>query len=139
MLVGLKDFKERKVAVLVGLLKDMIKITDRLVIMKDQRKSNPRAHRGFPYVEVFFVAESRAPVRKLGPASLVYLIGQLAAVIYLVCPLTTKLKIACGLFGRYGIDRAEGAPFESSSNGKPGNNHHSPVIIGSGIAVKGGR
>ena len=37
MLVGFKDLKKRKVAVLIGLLKDVIEITDRLVIMQDER------------------------------------------------------------------------------------------------------
>ena len=47
MLVGFKDLKKRKVAVLIGLLKDVIEITDRLVIMQDERKSDPSTHQLF--------------------------------------------------------------------------------------------
>ena len=56
MLVGFKDLKERKVAVLIGLLKDAIEITDRLVIVQNERKSDPSTHQLFSCIEVCIVA-----------------------------------------------------------------------------------
>ena len=44
LFVGLKDFQEWQIAVLVGLLKDAVEVADRLVVVKDQAQVRRSSH-----------------------------------------------------------------------------------------------